>query len=103
MQTNENQNQEKKQFFAKKQIKKYIYRSSNGLLKYVKASGFDGDANGLLVFFVLETALKHSIDDVLESRVDRFDLGRIGGLKVLHLQFGVVVDALGNYCLHIFG
>lgn len=70
-------------------------RLQDGLLKHVKSSGFQGDADGLLVLVIVKTTEEHLVDDALKTRVDAFLLLIFWQLSVLHAQLGVMINALG--------
>lgn len=70
-------------------------RLQDGLLKHVKSSGFQGDADGLLVLVIVKATEEHLVDDALKTRVDAFLLLIFWQLSVLHAQLGVMINALG--------
>lgn len=70
-------------------------RLQDGLLKHVKSSGFQGDADSLLVLVIVKATEKHLVDDALKTRVDAFLLLIFWQFSVFHTQLGVMVNALG--------
>ena len=47
----------------------------------------------LFVFLVIETSLEHAVDDVFQALIN-VSVSSAIGLKLLHLQFGVFVNAV---------